>query len=87
MSNLEDRKHGMMESAALEARYKAARADIERSRKIENGQAGALMFGALVYQDALETNPLFARAAHAAKLFCIAALFIIPNLLVLRVLF
>lgn len=65
--------------------YANAVAKIERSRRIEEGQAGAIVFAALVFGDALESRPLFAKAAHAAKLCCIAALFLIPNLLFLRV--
>jgi hypothetical protein len=53
---------------------------------IENGQSGALLFAAMAYGDALEENTLFKTASHLAKLFCIAAAFIIPNLLVIHVL-
>ena len=87
MSNLEHRKTSVAERDALDAKYRAARARIEKNRQVEAGQAGALMFAALAYQETLETNTLFATASHWAKLFCIAALFVIPNLLVLRVLF
>jgi hypothetical protein len=70
----------------LDARYAKARAEIERQRLIESGQSGALLFAAMAYGDAMETTPLFQKAAHAAKLFCIAAVCIIPNLLVIDVL-
>ena len=87
MSNVEDRIRSMAEVNELEARYKAARAKIERSRRIEAGQAGALYFAAMAYGDAMEESGGLARATHVAKLICIAALFVIPNLLVIRVLF
>ncbi len=87
MSNVQDRLQSLEEMRELDARYAAARAQIERNREIEAGQAGALMFAALAYQDVLETNSLFAKASHAAKLFCILSACVIPNLLVLHVLF
>ncbi|SHG81250.1 hypothetical protein [Marivita hallyeonensis] len=86
MSGVEARSAAKAEQDEFEARYVKARAELERSRMIENGQAGALMFAAMAYGDALEENKLFKSASHAAKLFCIAAAFIIPNLLVIRVL-
>ncbi|MGJ8602753.1 MAG: hypothetical protein ACSHXH_01410 [Marivita sp.] len=86
MSGLDARVAAKMEQQTLDARYAAARADIERSRLIENGQAGALLFAAMAYGDALEENNLFRTASHVAKLVCIAAVFIIPNLLVIHVL-
>ncbi|MDU8909941.1 hypothetical protein [Aestuariicoccus sp. MJ-SS9] len=86
MSSLDDRSLAAEETRALDARYAAARAEIERSRAVEQGQAGALVFAALAYGDALDSNTAFAKASHAAKLFCIAAVFVIPNLLVIRVL-
>lgn len=86
MSGVEARIMAKAEQDQLNARYAQARAEIERSRLIENGQSGALMFAALAYGDALNENTLFQKASHAAKLFCIAAVFIIPNLLVISVL-
>lgn len=70
----------------LDARYKAAVAELRRGKEIETGQSGAMLFAALAYGDVLENNTLFAKMSHAAKLLCIAALFIIPNLLVWHVL-
>lgn len=87
MSNLEDRMYSVEEAREIDARYQRARAQIEKNREIEAGQASALFFASMAYRDTLETNKLFAAASHAAKLFCIAALFIIPNLLVIQVLF
>ena len=86
MSNVEARKQSVEEGRALEELYQEARARIEKNRKIEQGQAGALMFAALAYGDAMENNRAFTLASHWAKLFCIAAVFIIPNLLMIRVL-
>lgn len=86
MSGMDVRVAAKVEQQMLDKRYAEARAEIERNRLIENGQSGALMFAAMAYGDALEENSLFKTASHAAKLFCIAALFIIPNLLVIHVL-
>ncbi|MCK0149788.1 hypothetical protein MWU54_07130 [Marivita sp. S6314] len=86
MSGVEARIAAKAEQDQLDARYAKARAEIERNRLIENGQSGALMFAALAYGDTLENNSLFRTASHAAKLFCIAAAFVIPNLLVISVL-
>ena len=87
MSGVEARIAAREEQEQLDARYAAARAEIERSRKIENGQSGALVFAALAYGDALEGNSLFRTASHTAKLFCITSAFVIPNPLVIYLLF
>jgi hypothetical protein len=86
MSWADVRGGAKVEQDVLEARYIRARSEIERSRLIENGQSGALLFAALAYGDVLEQNSMFKSASHAAKLFCIASVFVIPNLLVLHVL-
>ncbi len=86
MSGMDVRVAAKSEQQMLDKRYAEARADIERNRLIENGQSGALLFAAIAYGDALEENTLFRTASHLAKLFCIAAMFVIPNLLVLHVL-
>jgi len=86
MSGVEARTAARVEQDYLDKRYAAARSDIERNRLIENGQSGALLYAAMAYGDVLEGNSLFRSASHAAKLFCIAAAFIIPNLLIVRVL-
>jgi predicted NBD/HSP70 family sugar kinase len=86
MSGMDVRVAAKTEQKMLDQRYAEARADLERSRLIENGQSGALLFAAMAYGDALEENTLFRTASHLAKLFCIAAAFVIPNLLVIYVL-
>ena len=86
MSGVEARMAAKTEQEALDARYAEARAEVERNQLIEKGQSGALMFAAMAYGDALEESSFFRKASHAAKLICIAAVFVIPNLLVLHVL-
>lgn len=86
MSNVEDRLESVMENQMLEERYQKMRAKIERNRLIEDGQAGAMVFAALAYGDALDEHRSFRLVSHWAKLFCIAAVFVIPNLLVIHVL-
>lgn len=86
MSGMDARMAAKQEQETLNARYAEARAEIERNRLIENGQSGALMFAAMAYGEAMEDNRLFRVASHWAKLVCIAAVFIIPNLLVIHVL-
>jgi hypothetical protein len=86
MSGMEVRVAAKTEQKMLDQRYAEARADLERNRLIENGQSGALLFAAMAYGDALEENTLFRTASHWAKLFCIGAAFVIPNLLVIHVL-
>ena len=87
MSNTEIRMRSVEESRALESRYRAARAEIERGRRIESGQSGALVYAALALNDTFERSPALSRLSHLAQLFCIAALFIVPNLLAIYVLF
>lgn len=87
MSGMEVRVAAKTEQKMLDQRYAEARADLERNRLIESGQSGALLFAAMAYGDALEEYTLFRTASHWAKLFCIGAVFVIPNLLVLHVLF
>jgi hypothetical protein len=86
MSGMDARMAAKEEQQSLDARYAEARAEIERNRLIENGQSGALLFAAMAYGDAMEENKLFRTASHWAKLVCIAAVCIIPNLLVIHVL-
>jgi len=86
MSGVDARLAAKDEQEYLDARYKQARADLERQRLIENGQSGALLFAAMAYGETLEENSLFRMASHWAKLVCIAAVFVIPNLLVIHVL-
>jgi NAD(P)H-nitrite reductase large subunit len=87
MSGVEERVAAKDEQQFLETRYKEARADIERKRLIENGQSGALLFAAMAYGETLDESAFLKMATHWAKLICIAAVFIFPNLLVIRVLF
>jgi hypothetical protein len=87
MSNVEDRMKEIEAAKALDDRYEAAKAEYLRKQRVQQGEAGALMFAALAYGDVLENYSLFAKASHAAKLVCIAAVFIIPNLLFIRVVF
>ncbi len=86
MSSVEDRVNSVEESRELDQRYAAAKAQVEQRQRVEAGQAGALVFAALAYGDALDGNRLFQLMSHWAKLFCIGAAFLIPNLLVVRVL-
>ncbi len=86
MSETVGRAVGGVDQESLEKRYHAARARLESSQRIEQGQSGALMFAAMAYGETLESKPMFATMSHLAKLFCIAALFLIPNLLVIYVL-
>lgn len=74
------------EANAIDARYAAAKAEIERHQAIETGQGGALFFAAMAYGDALDESAFLKKASHVAKLICIAALFLFPNLLVWHVL-
>ncbi|MGY9048964.1 hypothetical protein P775_21385 [Puniceibacterium antarcticum] len=86
MSNLQDRSESVGNSSALRKRYETSRASIESFRRIEAGQSGAMVYAALAYGDVLESSSGFRTMSHLAKLFCIAALFVIPNLLVIHVL-
>ena len=76
---------GQPDQATLEARYAAASARIRKLQRVEEGQAGALMFAAMAYGDTLNGSSGLRTLSHLAKLLCIAALFIVPNLLVIHV--
>ncbi|SIS69350.1 hypothetical protein SAMN05421759_102417 [Roseivivax lentus] len=71
----------MTRSEMLE-RYEASKAQLERSKQIEAGQASALTYAAFATKTAFDENTLFQKAAHAAKLFNIAAIGIVPILLI-----
>ena len=86
MSNVEDRLHARDEQVEFDRKYAEAVASIRKNQEIEAGQAGALMFAAVAYGEELEGNKAFQMASHLAKLFCIAAVLIIPNLLIIDVL-
>jgi hypothetical protein len=87
MSNLEDRKQSVDEAQAIDARYRKARAQIEKARLVESGQGAALFYVAMAYKDELSERSIYQSAVHASKLFLIACVCIIPNLLMLRVAF
>ncbi len=82
MSSLEDRLEALEEQSAFDAKHATALASVQRSQRLKEGEGLAVMHAAMSFgEDALE-GPL-ARVVHGAKLFCIAALFIIPNALVI----
>lgn len=86
MSGMEDRVSAKLEKSLLDTRYAAARAELERSRLKQDRNTGLLLFAAMAYGDALESNSVFRKLSHGAQLFCIAAAFVIPNLLVIHLL-
>lgn len=70
---------------ALDTRYEAAKADILKQQRLRQGEAAGLMVMAMAYGEELDEGKALAKAAHVAKLICIAAVFVIPNLLFIRV--
>ncbi|QFT62363.1 hypothetical protein [Roseivivax sp. THAF30] len=65
----------------MQARYKLAKAKVERHEQIEAGQASALAYAAFATKHSFDESGLLRSAAKAAELFCIAALGIVPILL------
>ncbi len=86
MYDHDGRLNGTTSATDLTARYQEARRSIEARQRLEAGQSGALVYAALAYGDSLERTSIFGAVTHLSKLFCIAALFVIPNLLVIHVL-
>ncbi len=86
MYDHDGRLNGTISATDLTSRYQEARRRIEAGQRREAGQAGALVYAALAYGDSLERASIFGTVTHLSKLFCIAALFVIPNLLVIHVL-
>lgn len=86
MTNMNSGPEASDTTGSLNQRYELAKAELVRSKQLEQGQSGALVFAALAYGDALEESKLLRLVSHWAMLFCIAAAFVIPNLLVVRVL-
>jgi hypothetical protein len=74
------------QGALDDPKYQEAKARIEAKRRARTGEAGGVMVAAFAYGNALEESALLARATHWARLICIAAVCVIPNLLVIRVL-
>ena len=82
MSSLEDRRDALESQIEFDAKHAAALASVKRSQLLKEGEGLAVMHAAMSFgQDALE-GPL-AKVVHASKLFCIAALFIIQNALII----
>lgn len=71
----------MTRSEMLE-RYEANKAVLARHQDIEAGQASALAYAAFATKTAFDETPMFQKAAHAAMLFNIAAIGIVPILLI-----
>ncbi|QFS82095.1 hypothetical protein FIU97_04825 [Roseivivax sp. THAF40] len=71
----------MTRSEMLE-RYEAKKVLLERSHQVEAGQASALAYAAFATKNVFDENPLLQKAAHAAMLFNIAAIGIVPILLI-----
>lgn len=69
-----------LDEATLRARYEAGVRAHKRGQQQRVGETAALMMAVEAYDEAVSGRRL-AKAAHAAQLFCIAAAFIIPNLL------
>ncbi len=69
-----------LDEATLRARYDAGVKAHNRQKKQRVGETGALMLAAAVFDETMADKRM-AKAAHAAQLFCIAAAFILPNLL------
>ena len=73
-----------MTRSEMRERYELNKASLVRHQQIEAGQASALTYAAFATKTAFDQNSLFRSAAHAAKLFNIAAVGIVPILLVLH---
>lgn len=58
--------------------------EAEQTRKLAGGHA--VMAGALGYGEGAMGNGVFGKVSHGAKLFCIGFAFLVPSLLVWRVL-
>lgn len=78
--------YGADDTERMKERYATLRKQLVRRERIEKGQGGAAFYAAQAYGSVLEESAMLQKATHAAKLFCIAAVFVVPNLLVIHVL-
>lgn len=69
-----------LDEATLRARYEAGVKAHKRQQQQRRGEVTALVIAVSTY-DEIARNRRVEKMAHAAQLFCIAAAFVIPNLL------
>lgn len=86
MSNMENLETQLSEKERQrlvnETAIKSIKAD--ETRKLASGYA--VMAGAVGYGEGATSNGTFGKISHGAKLFCIGFAFLVPSLLVWRVL-
>ncbi|NSX54098.1 hypothetical protein [Parasulfitobacter algicola] len=87
MSNMDDLKPALDEEQRQKAVYDAAMASVKQSERKRQAAGYAVMAGAMGYGEAALGDGKFAKLSKAAKLFCIAALFILPNALIIYLVF
>ena len=83
MENLEKQ---LNEKERQEMVYQSALAEIRSDETRKSAGGHAVMAAALGYGEAATGTGTFGKVSHAAKLFCIGFAFLVPSLLVWRVL-
>lgn len=86
MSNMENLAVQLNDKERQAEVYQAARAEIEAHNTRRKARGYAVMAAALGYGEGAIGNGTFGKVSHAAKLFCIGFAFLVPSLLIWRVL-
>ncbi|WP_208353928.1 hypothetical protein [Pseudaestuariivita rosea] len=87
MSNMKNMQNQLDEQQRQDAVYEAAMASVRRSQRAREAGGYAVMSAAMGYGESAMGKGWFSKINHAAKLFCIAAAFIIPNALIVYLVF
>ncbi len=74
-----------LDPATLRARYEEGVKAHKGGQAQQEGEVVALSMALGAFGETVNGSSLMKRASHAAKLFCIACAFIIPNLLMIVV--
>ncbi len=86
MSNMESLEMQLNEKARQEETFQDALRQIELGKLRQQARGHAVMSSALGYGESALGGGKLAKFSHGAKLFCIGFAFLVPSLLVWRVL-
>lgn len=71
-----------LDTATMRARYESGVLAHNRQKQQRAGETRALMLAVEIFDNTVQDRRI-AKLAHLAKLFCIASVFVLPNLLII----
>ncbi|MEM9575857.1 MAG: hypothetical protein AAF999_02460 [Pseudomonadota bacterium] len=85
MSNMENLEGQLNEKSRQEKRFQAAISRINTEKRLQEANGYAVMSAAFGYGEGALGGGKLAKFSHGAKLFCIGFAFLVPSLLMWRV--